>query len=310
MISDTRKKLEKIYTRIDKLATKGKEYIYEYYKLIDELVDKGDYSYFEQAMYYFYEIDITKWSNVQDVKKNTWSEVLFQTNSSIQKKLKKLFDSKSVYQMGLEFYTDSLDTIQISASQPLTFTYSSGPIPISQTLYIQRNASTIYVGTDNQDVYKLEIYRSEWSSPSTFHPVGTPVPNSLDLINLIGTQSESITSGSNTLYRTNIATTHGRDYLLKTYIKDSATNLINYRIIIEKNAHLGKISEIDTYTQDVSYYIQNKQYAKVIGARKTYLQVDKIGATQSLIVENDNPSLSEEQNLVNRYKIALDYLLS
>lgn len=310
MISATRKKLEKIYTRIDKLATKGKEYIYEYYKLVDEFIDSGDYSNFEQAMFYFYDIDITKWSNVQDVKKNTWSEILFQTNSSVQKKLKKLFDTKGVYQMGLDFYSDSLDTIQISTSQPLSFTYSVNSTPVSQTLFIQRNGGKIYLGTDNPDVFKMEIYRAQWTAPNQNTPVGTPITNSLEFIQTIGTQSENIVVGGNKLYRTEIATTHGRDYLLKTYLRESLVNILNYKIVIQKNTYLGKISEIDTFTQDVNYYIQNKQYAKVIGARKTYLQVDKIGATQSLVVDVENLAQSEEQNLVNRYKIAIDYLLS
>jgi hypothetical protein len=310
MISDTRKKLEKIYTRIDKLATKGKEYIFEYYKLVDELIDKGDYSLFEQSMYYFYDIDITKWSSVQDVKKNTWNEILFQTNSSIQKKLKKLFDSKGVYQMGLDFYSDSLNTISITSSVSLGFNYDLDSVLVEQELIIQQNSGKIFVGTNNDELYKIEIYRAEWTSPDNQHPVGSPKLNTLEFLDLIGTQSESILSGTNTLYRTGIATTHGRDYLIKTYLKESLNSVLNYKLSVTKNTYLGQINEVDTFTQDVNYYIQNKQYAKVIGARKTFLEVNKLGATQSFIVESENPSVSEEQNLVNRYKIAIDYLLS
>ena len=68
--------------------------------------------------------------------------------------------------------------------------------------------------------------------------------------------------------------------------------------------------ENETYTQDVKYLIQNKQYASIIGARKTYLSVYKIGVTQSYIVAVDSTSLSEQQNLLNRYKIAIDILNS
>ena len=42
----------------------------------------------------------------------------------------------------------------------------------------------------------------------------------------------------------------------------------------------------------------------------TYLEVTKFGATSSVIVNTENPQSSEETNLVNRYKVAVDYLLS
>ena len=64
-----RRKLEKIFNKVDKIATKGKDQVIEYYKYIDELIDKGDYGAFVQMLYFFYEIDITNFTNVQDVKK-------------------------------------------------------------------------------------------------------------------------------------------------------------------------------------------------------------------------------------------------
>ena len=53
-MNPTRKKLEKIYNQIDKIATKGKDNILEYTRYIDELIVKGDYSNFEQCLYYYY----------------------------------------------------------------------------------------------------------------------------------------------------------------------------------------------------------------------------------------------------------------
>ena len=40
-MSPDKKKVQTIFNRIDKLAAKGKDNIYEYHKLIDELVEKG-----------------------------------------------------------------------------------------------------------------------------------------------------------------------------------------------------------------------------------------------------------------------------
>lgn len=183
-MSPSKKKIEKIYSQIDKLATKGREYIYEYQKLIDDLISKGDYNYFEQTLYYKYNIDIVNTQSISDVKQNTWDEILFQTNTSISKKIKKLYDTKGVYQMVNDIYVDS------------------------------------------------------------------------------------------------------------------------------DNSNLGKIVELDQFSSDSKYYLQNKQFAKIIGTKVTYLEVTKFGATSSIIVNSSLPNASEDTNLLNRYKIAVDYLLT
>jgi hypothetical protein len=183
-MSPDKKKIEKIYSQIDKLATKGKEYIYEYHKYIDDLIISGDYSYFEQTLYYKYNIDVVDYPNVGDIKNKTWAPILFQTNVPISKKIKKLFDKKGVYQMVFNIHRDS-------------------------------NAQV-----------------------------------------------------------------------------------------------LGKIVEVDQLSPDAKYYLENKQFAKVIGTRVTYLEVTKQGATSSVLIDNSNSEASEDTNLLNRYKIAIDYLLS
>jgi hypothetical protein len=183
-MSPDKKKIEKIYSQIDKLATKGKEYIYEYHKLIDDLITKGDYNYFEQTLYYKYNIDIVDYPNVTDIKSKTWTPILFQTNAPVSKKIKKLFDKKGVYQMVFNIHRDS------------------------------------------------------------------------------------------------------------------------------NNQILGQIVELDQLSPDSKYYLENKQFAKVIGTRVTYLEVTKQGATSSVVIDNSNTDSSEDTNLLNRYKIAVDYLLS
>lgn len=183
-MSPEKKKIQKIFNQIDKLATKGREQIYEYHKLIDDLITKGDYNYFELSLFYNYQIDIKDYPNIVDVKNKTWDEILFQTNTSFSKKVKKVLDTKGVYQMGFNFYKTS------------------------------------------------------------------------------------------------------------------------------DNDNLGTIVEIDQLSEDSKYYLQNKQYARLIGTRVTYLEATKYGATSSIVVNTENPQSSEEVNLINRYKVAIDYLLS
>lgn len=183
-MSPDKKKIKKISSQIDKLASKGRDYALEYYKYVDELVEKGDYNYFELALYYSYFIDITNIKSLEDVKKNTWDEILFQTNSPLSKKIKKVLDTKGVYQVSFSFYKES------------------------------------------------------------------------------------------------------------------------------NNQYLGDVIEFDKLSPDSQYYLQNKQYARIIGTRVTYLEVKKVGDDSSVIIDNEIPNASEETNLVNRYKIAVDYLLS
>jgi hypothetical protein len=104
MTNNDRKIIEKIHRKIDTLAKRGKDHVFEYYKYIDELVDKGQYGYVEQVMSIYYDIDITNMIDVNEVKRKTWKPILFRTNSTFSTKLKKMYDSKNVYQIGLNIY--------------------------------------------------------------------------------------------------------------------------------------------------------------------------------------------------------------
>jgi hypothetical protein len=297
-MSPDKKKIEKIYSQLDKLATKGKEYIYEYHKLIDDLITKGDYNYFEQTLYYKYDIDITDFKSVADVKNKTWDGVLFQTNTPISKKIKKLLDKKGVYQMVFDIYNDSINNINISVSSPLSYTYST--TSSSQIVSLTRTAENIYIDTNDTNIYHIDIYYSQWEG-------NTPVDNSIKLLQTISPTQSVIP------YLTEIPTTQGGSYLIRTHMR-SQTSIpyyeLNYKVQVDRSYLLGQIVEIDQLSADAKYYLQNKQFAKVIGARVTYLEVTKVGATSSILVDNSTPSASEDTNLVNRYRIAVDYLLS
>ena len=297
-----RKKIQKIFTKIDKLATKGKDQIYEYYKLIDDFISKGEYSDFSQCLLYFYEIDINKYSNTTDVKSKTWNDILFLTNTSFSKKLKKLYDSKSVYQVAFDIHSDNVSVISLSASLPFSITYST--TSSTQSITPTRNGNYVYLSTNDDSFYKLDIFRAEWDIVDGIYQ---PVPRSLNplqTIDVYATQS---------LYQTQIPLTHGREYLVKSYARRPLVNSfvrLNYKLTIVKDSLIGKIVEMETFTEKGEYFLQNKDFAKVMGNRTTYLEAIKTGATQSYIITAETPSLSEEQNLINRYKIAVEYLLS
>jgi hypothetical protein len=301
-MNQDKKKIEKIFNKIDKLATKGKDQIQEYYKLIDELIDKGEYSYLEQCLSKFYEIEASSFNNVVDVKTKTWNDILFLTNTSFSKKLKKLYDSKNVYQTAFDIHSDSASIVGLTTSLPLSITYSV--TSSTQSVIPSKNGNYVYLNTNDESVYKLDIFRAEWDMvDGTYQPIPRSL-TPLQTIEVFATQS---------LYQTEIPLSHGREYLVKSYSRKSLPNTfvrLNYKLTITKDSLIGKIVEIDTFTQKGEYFLQNKEFAKVMGNRTTYLEAIKTGSTQSYIVTSESPSLSEEQNLINRYKIAVEYLLS
>jgi hypothetical protein len=297
-MSPDKKKIEKIYSQIDKLATKGKEYIYEYYKLVDDLISKGEYNYYEMTLFYKYNISIIDNNNIKETRAKTWNEILFQTNSSVSKKIKKILDSKSVYQMGFDIYSDILNNLTISIGSPLSTTYSA--TTSTQVLSLNRVNNNIYLSTNDNNVYNVDIYYSQWNN-------NTPIATSVSLL-----QSISPTQSSAT-YSTEIPTTQGGSYLIRTHMRNPNPLLnyeLNYKVNIEKSQLLGSIVEVDQFSVDSKYYLENKQFAKLMGTRVTYLEATYVGATASVIVNATNTSLSEDNNLVNRYKLAVEYLLS
>jgi hypothetical protein len=127
------------------------------------------------------------------------------------------------------------------------------------------------------------------------------------------TQSQWVTkyiSGTQSpTYITNLSLAPNNQYVISTE-ETPNYKFLNYKVDVVRDSLLGQIVENEIYTQDAKYLIQNKQYASLIGARKTYLEVYKVGGTQSYIIATNNVSLSEQQNLLNRYKLAIDILNS
>jgi hypothetical protein len=297
-MSPEKKKIEKIYSQIDKLATKGKDQIYEYHKLIDDLISKGDYNYLELTLFYEYKIDIKDYSSISDVKNITWEEILFQTNTSFSKKIKKVLDTKGVYQMGFDIYSDNINNINITVSYPLSSTYSN--TSSTQSVSLTRNDNNIYISTNDNNVYNIDVYYSQWENNVT-------IPTTIKIL-----QNISATQSGNQ-YKTEIPTSQGGTYLIRTQMRSHnpiTYRELNYRVQIDRSYKLGSIIEIDQFSENYNYYFQNKQFSKLIGTRVTYLEVTKIGVTSSVLVDIGSPQSKEEINLVERYKAAIDYLLS
>jgi hypothetical protein len=288
-----RRKLLKIYNKIDSLAQKGRDNFMEYYKYIDEIIEKGDYGVLEQCLFYYYQIDITTFENVKDVKEKTWNNILFQTKSSFLTKLKKIYDRKNVYQISYDIFTTDPNYIQTTLSGPYNIDIETGTYSetsLTQSISFQRVGDIMNVEILDPTIYSLKIYKADW--------IGI-TPSNKELIQFI--------SPTQSVYKTSIPTTHSRDYLIETEQRPDF-KFLGFKLSLVKNNNLGQIKEIDDYSPDSKYYLQNQQYASLIGEKFTYLEVYKNGSITT--ISDINPNISEQQNLLNRYSTAIDILNS
>ncbi len=298
-MNSDRKKINKIYSQIDKIALGGKDNYIEYCKFIDDSIVKSDYDNLLQCLYYNYSIDIEKLLTVDDVKdKNkTWNLIRLQTNLTFAKKIKKLYNSKKVYQTSFDIWSEDPNYIVINLSQPLSTTYSITGEPSGIT--ITRINSTINLNITNSNIYEVVLSKATWSN-------GTPsnIEKYQDLTGL--TQSS---------YKLDIPTSYDTQWLIKTKER-SSFNELNYSLSMTTNKYLGQIEEIDDYNDETKYYIKNRQFARITKTRRNYLKVSKVVTHEPLvlgeplILEDYDYSLSDNDNMYNKYVTAINFLIS
>lgn len=141
----------------------------------------------------------------------------------------------------------------------------------------------------------------------------------LDITDTVGSQTHSMwivnyLSGPKApTYSTSIPLTQGGSYIITTTQKDNITFeylKYNYKFLVQQDPLLGQIYENDIYTPNAKYLIENKKYSQIVGERRIYLEAIKVGSTSSVIFDYENPALSDDTNLLNRYSAAINYLLS
>lgn len=305
MSSDIRKKLEKIFLKIDKLAVYGKEKTQDYYLLIDDFVEKGTYQDFELCLFYYYFIDISGMKSTDDVKKKTWSEICMQTKSPFLNRLGRMYKSKNVYQQSYDIYSTDPNTCQLTLSQPLSLTYSV--IATSSTISFSKQNSLINLNILDSNTNKVIIYKSNWKVSEDGKDV--PVIPSLEILQRFEV------SASFSTYITEIPTTHNQTYLVSTQrrpipgVTGSSFAEYNYKLTLEKNTFLGQIKEIESIDTN-SFYLRDRGFLKGTKRLATSLQVDKVGSTSSVILSDFNLLLTYDNNLLNNYTEAVNILLS
>lgn len=193
-----RKRVEKIYKKIKSIASAGNDNKLEFIKYAYELIDKQDFTIFEEVLSIYYKIDLNKQykgENLNQKLYKAWDIISESTKSTFLTKLTNLYKERGVYQ--------------------LTF-----------NIYLENNGRCLE-NSSYDDCYLL-----------------------------------------------------------------------------------GEIREEEVRTDNFEYYLKNGNYARLIGERRTYLKVKKRKENGYILIDSVNDEISEENNLINRYKEALDYLYS
>jgi hypothetical protein len=292
-MNSNRKKIDKIYSQIDKIALKGKDNYLEYCQYIDDSIEKSDYDNLLQCLYYNYYIDIEKLITVDDVKNKTWNQIRILTNLTLAKKIKKLYDNKNVYQTSFDMWSQDPKYFIIGLSNPLSVTYSSASA--SAGIDVTRSNSTLSIDILNPKIYEIEISKAIWS--------GTPsIPSNIE-------KYQKIIGITQSSYELEIPTSFDTQWLINTKERSPFREL-NYKFNLSTNKYLGQIIEIDDYNDETKYLIKNRQFARITKTRRNYLEVNKIGATQSVILEDYDYSLSDDENMYRKYVTAVNLLTS
>lgn len=345
MTNDPRKKVTKIFGQINKIAQKGKDYTLDYHKLIDEIVTKGDYAHLEICLSDKYNLDPTKYRSVDELKTKTWKQILFETDASFITGLKKIYKTNSIYQQGYEIRSDKNDYTLLTVAGGLEhypfkeekklvaekwnnvekYTYTQvathSQISISKDNSTGTQSNGIQLNILDTMIYQIDIAKVIWAtysiaSTQSNNIIYSPYElNRVSTIQAVGTQSYL---DPNIIYKTNIPTTHGGDYLVTVLRRgtpgwlspDLTLEKYSYKVYIRKDNLLGTIKEFDYYEPNSNYLHLNQRFALATGLKKTFVEVMKTGASEPITIIYDNMGMSEDKNLLERYRIAINYLNS
>jgi hypothetical protein len=300
------KKIDGIHSRLDKIALKGKDNYLEFSNYFNDLSKAGDYDNLLQCLYIHYIVDIDEIKNYETFKKGAWKSILFRTDSSMNKRIKKLYDKKLVYQNGFDIYSFDTNFIGISLSNPFSSTYSVTNFP--KGISISSSNKIISLGITNSNIYDITISKAIWGTASN-------IPKNIQ-------EFQKIVGVTQSTYKLEIPTTQDTQWLITTYERPGYKEL-KYKLNINTtNKYLGQIIEEGIFTDEYKYLMKNKEFARITKTRKTFLEVKKVDIEipekdtdgklmiESIIIDQDDLKLSEDNNLYNRYVIAVNLLLS
>lgn len=239
MANDEKTKIFKIYRTINAIAIGGKDNLFEYKNLVDEIISKGDYTYFRMCLYIRYKIDITIWKSIDEVKIRTWDLICFQTLNSLQQKLKILYKENLIFQNGNDFYSDNPKWISMTYSK-LSSTYS---LATQSDINFNITNNELMINLNENNVFNLEFKSIDFP--------GEPIIKS----NLGTINSGTWSYLGDLTYKTPIDPMVAGDYLINKKTRDEYTDF-NYLLNIKRDNYLGHIEEVDVWTENPVDYLK------------------------------------------------------
>lgn len=247
MVNQVEIEINKIFSKIDKIAKKGNDNFLEYFLYVDTLIKDGKFGLYKECLERKYQIQDLE-TDLQLAKRNSWKEILFQTNTNFQDFIRKLLKSKNVIQNGLSYYRDIPPT-------KATVIDSSGTGCELITNIVDDYVNSISVlkpGTGYSASASVVITGGIGTAS------GTPVVRAGKIL---GVTITATGSGHNKLYKLgNISETdeYGVDTTNK-FTKD-----LYQRLIKNKTTYLTATKEGLTYSQTFSTWDVNYTYDKNI----------------------------------------------
>lgn len=163
--NETRAKVNKIFSRVTKLAEGGNANMMDFNRYVDELLANGELDLFKTCMVTSFNIDMDKYPTIQAIKSNTWPLILRRTNAPLVEKIRLLYKSKKVYQQSEEIRSNSTSTIALEMSNTLSSTYSVVATSSKIGFSIDTNEQ-IKIDVLDPKIRSMRIFRVNWATQS------------------------------------------------------------------------------------------------------------------------------------------------
>lgn len=287
---ETKKEVLRIVNKIKAIAKGGRANQIEYNQFVDEIIRNGETEFFTQCLSTVYSFDTIGYKGLQELKVRSWERILEKTPSDFVDSLSNIYAQKQVFQQAYEIRSTEGSFSRVELSP--TLSDSLAVVATASKVSLSNAGDTLTLSMADPKIYSARVYQVDWATYS----VAPSTPR--QLVSYTGTAS-SIDS--------QIPTEHGGVYKIEVEKKDPYGKFI-YRVSVVRDDLLGTITEEDALEfQDTNYYNYSKAVREALGQKRTYLLVDRVDG-QKAAFTNYDPKLSEEENLLNRYRLAIDYL--
>jgi hypothetical protein len=288
------KRVEQIYQKVDKIAKGGSESEGEYTELIDDLLNNSEYDIFYDVMYKYYDINLDNFIDVDSVKKQTFNDVRFSTESEELESLQKIKNIKGVYQNGYYFYKsdDNTNLGTIIESEELGYITL-----LTKTEWIEQE-----IGTQTQSIFSK--YEEAIDYLLLNYTTTTTTTTSTSTTTTTSTSTTTTTTSTTTLEPISSNTVEWLQYLESTennviFSLGESVGFIRYSVYIDINEIFVIVNNVERISTTITEYLNNWVHIAItnnLGEIKLYINGDLISSvsvnesiisTDELIIGSD-----------------------